>query len=315
GLHYLAADADTKVIVLISKPPDEAIATKLLAAALSAGKPVVVDFIGFAPPTARIGNLHFAAGLDQAAKLAIDLAKLPIEKVAPPKPRTGFLRGLFAGGTLAYEVLNGLQLFLAPIYSNIPIRPGQALANPLNSLAHTILDLGEDEFTLGRLHPMLDNDLRLRRMKQEAADSEVGMILLDVVLGEGAHPDPAGELAPAISTHRKARKDIEFVALVIGTDQDPQQVDEQIRGLTKAGATVFRDLAGTIGYVVSRLVHRKSAGSPVAKFPEPLSAINVGVESFYVSLKTQGVDAVHVDWRPPAAGNEDLMDLLQKMKA
>lgn len=315
GLQYLANDPDTKVIVLISKPPDVEVATKLLAAAHQAGKPVVVDFIGFAPPAAQIGDLHFAAGLDQAAKLAVDLAKQPASKQTQMKPIDGYLRGLFSGGTLAYEVLNGLQLFLSPIFSNVAIRDEQELENPLNSKAHTILDLGEDDFTVGRLHPMLDNDLRLRRMRQEAEDREVGLILLDVVLGEGSHPNPASELSPAISTHRKARKELEFVALVIGTDEDPQQIDEQIAQLSKAGAIVFRDLSSTVDYVAKRLAKPVQASARLAKFTEPLAAINVGVESFFDSLKTQGAMAVQVDWRPPASGNEDLMTILEKMKA
>jgi len=315
GLRYLAADVDTKVIVLISKPPDEETVSNLLAAAHRAGKPVVVDFIGFAPPAAQIGSLYFAAGLDQAARLAVELAKLPAVIKVAARSSQGYLRGLFSGGTLAYEVLTGLQLFLSPLYSNLPVRPSQELANPLNSQGHTILDLGEDEFTVGRLHPMIDNDLRLRRMKQEAGDPDVGLILLDVVLGEGAHPDPASELAPAIAAHRKARLDLEFVALVIGTDEDPQQIDEQIKQLTKAGATVFRQVAATVDYVASKLAKAPSSTAAVAKFAEPLAAINVGVESFYESLKAQGAEAVQVDWRPPAAGNEDLMSILEKMKA
>ena len=315
GLRYLAADVDTKVIVLISKPPDEETVSNLLAAAHRAGKPVVVDFIGFAPPAAQIGSLYFAAGLDQAARLAVELAKLPAVIKVAARSSQGYLRALFSGGTLAYEVLSGLQLFLSPLYSNVPVRPSQELANPLNSQGHTILDLGEDEFTVGRLHPMIDNDLRLRRMKQEAGDPDVGLILLDVVLGEGAHPDPASELAPAIAAHRKARLDLEFVALVIGTDEDPQQIDEQIKQLTKAGATVFRQVAATVDYVASKLAKAPSSTAAVAKFAEPLAAINVGVESFYESLKAQGAEAVQVDWRPPAAGNEDLMSILEKMKA
>ncbi|MEX2160883.1 MAG: acyl-CoA synthetase FdrA [Anaerolineales bacterium] len=314
GLHYLEADADTKVIVLISKPPDAEVAARLLAAAHQAAKPVVIDFIGFAPPAGNIGNLHFAAGLDQAAKLAVELADQPPSKKASAKHIDGYLRGLFSGGTLAYEVLNGLQLFLSPIYSNVPIRPEQELENPLNSKAHTILDLGEDEFTVGRLHPMMDNDLRLRRMKQEAEGKEVGLILLDLVLGEGAHANPAGELAPAIALHRKARKDLEFVALVIGTDEDPQKVDEQIALLEDAGAAVFREVAATVDYIAARLVQPALSKASPAKFGEPLAAINVGVESFYDSLKAQGAQAVQVDWRPPAAGNEDLMSILEKMK-
>lgn len=315
GLRYLAADLDTKVIVLISKPPDTEVAARLLAAAHQAGKPVVVDFIGFSPPAAQIGNLHFAAGLDQAANLAVELSKQTGLKKSQTSIINAYLRGLFSGGTLAYEVLNGLQLFLSPIYSNTPIRAEQELDNPLNSKAHTILDLGEDEFTVGRLHPMLDNDLRLRRMRQEAEDKDVGLILLDVVLGEGAHANPASELAPAISAHRTARKDLEFVALVIGTDEDPQQIYEQTALLTKAGATVFREVSATVDYVASRLAKPVTAERTLPNFTEPLAGINVGVESFFDSLKAQGAQAVQVDWRPPATGNEDLMSILDKMKA
>ncbi|MGH2582943.1 MAG: acyl-CoA synthetase FdrA [Anaerolineales bacterium] len=317
GLKYLAADSLTEVIVLISKPPDEKVATNLLGIARQVGKPVVINFIGFAPPAAQIGNLHFAAGLDHAAKLSVSLAS---SKPSGPEnreaPKTGYVRGLFSGGTLAYEVLNGLQLFLNPIYSNIPIRRDQELTNPLNSHEHTILDLGEDEFTIGRLHPMMDNDFRLRRMKLEAEDKNVGMIVLDVVLGEGSHTDPASELAPAIAAHKKARKDLEFAALVVGTDEDPQKLDEQISKLENASARVFREISPLINYVASRFGLSSIEEVPSVKpFTKPLAAINVGVESFFDSLKAQGAEAIQVDWRPPASGNEDLMNILEKMKA
>ncbi len=316
GLRYLAADADTKVIVLISKPPDEETAAHLLTVTRGVGKPVVVCFIGFAAPAAKIGNIYFAAGLDQAAELAVQLAKENHKQSEAIEPGKGYLRGLFSGGTLAYEVLAGLQNFLHPIFSNVAIRASQDLENPLNSKAHTILDLGEDEFTVGRLHPMMDNDLRLRRMKQEAEDKQVGLILLDVVLGEGSHADPASELAPAIQALKKARKELEFVALVIGTDKDPQQTKEQIKKLETAGAVVFREVAETVDYTAARLATTDiSQAPPVKVFSEPLAAINVGVESFYNSLKAQGAQAVQVDWRPPASGNEDLMSILEKMKA
>ena len=163
-----------------------------------------------------------------------------------------YLRALFSGGTLAYEALLGLQTVLSPIYSNTPVRPEQQLTDSMVSQGHTILDLGEDEFTQGRLHPMMDNDLRLRRLQQEAADPDVGLVLLDVVLGEGAHPDPSSELAPAIERANKSRE-IEFVAIVLGTDQDPQDVDRQIEELTGAGARVFRETADAVDYISARL--------------------------------------------------------------
>jgi FdrA protein len=315
GLRYLAADEQTQVIVLVSKPPDEETAARLLTAARAVAKPVVLNFIGFAAPAAQIGNIHFASGLDQAAKLAVEIAASGEKAAKTAEPSKGYLRALFSGGTLAYEALSGLQNFLHPIYSNVAIRDSQELENPLNSKAHTILDLGEDDFTVGRLHPMMDNDLRLRRMKQEAEDKEVGLILLDVVLGEGSHPDPAHELAPAIAAHRKARKDLEFVALVVGTEDDPQNTDEQITKLSEAGAKVFRGVAETVDYVAARLAKPETTNDkPLKKFTEPLAVINVGVDSFFASLKSQGAQAVQVDWRPPALGNEELMGILEKMK-
>src|SRR5690606_18755388 len=119
----------------------------------------------------------------------------------------------------------------------------QLLKDPLKSEAHSIIDLGDEFFMVGRLHPMIDNDLRIRRMKQEADDSEVGMILFDVVLGEGSHLDPAGELVPVIKEMREKRLetgDLEFVAMVIGTDDDPQNLESQVSQLQDAGVTVFR---------------------------------------------------------------------------
>jgi FdrA protein len=129
------------------------------------------------------------------------------------------------------------------VYSNAPLKGGLHLPNSHQSQGHTVVDLGEDEFTVGRLHPMLDNDLRIRRLHAEAADPETGLILLDVVLGDGAHPNPASELAPAIAqaiaTARSAGRELPIVAVVIGTDADPQGLDSQIEQLTAAGAVVF----------------------------------------------------------------------------
>ena len=317
ALDLLGRDPQTAVIVLVSKPPAAAVAAQLLAAAQSIAKPVVVNFIGYPPPARQLGNLHFAINLDEAAELAaqltIDNSQLTIDN-----SRSGFLRALFSGGTLAVQTLLGLQPTLAPLYSNTPLRPEQALADSMHSQAHTILDLGEDEFTQGRLHPMIDNDLRLRRLRQEAADPEAGLLLLDVVLGEGAHPDPASELAPAIAGIKAARAELDVVALVVGTDEDPQDVAGQCEKLASAGAVVFRSTAATVEYVSARLrqpYRHPYPGLPLAHFGGGLAAINVGLESFYDSLVAQGAAAIHVDWRPPAGGNEAMMSILARMKS
>jgi FdrA protein len=318
ALDLLARDTETKVIVLVSKPPAAEVAARLLAAAQATGKPVVVEFIGYPPPARQLGNLHFAATLSEAAEIAVRQSSVTGgQSPVTPAPVHGYLRGLFSGGTLAYETLLGLQTTLSPIYSNAPITGDQSLKDPLHSEAHTIIDLGGDDFTVGRLHPMIDNDLRIRRLRQEAADPEAGLILLDVVLGEGAHPDPASELAPVIG-EAIAKSGKEIVVIVIGTEDDPQGMQAQIEQFTRAGAVVYRDVTEAVAHISQRFISHASDKDPRVTFERfsqtPLAAINVGLESFHDSLISQGARAVQVDWRPPAGGNEKLAALLARMK-
>jgi FdrA protein len=154
-------------------------------------------------------------------------------------------------------------------------------------------------------------------MKQEAADPDVGIILLDVVLGEGSHLDPAGELVPVIREIHKQRAEIEFVAMVIGTDQDPQNIHAQIDQLKDAGVRVFHTASEAVEHISLRFgrpARDKYRQVNLERLKQPLAAINVGLESFYESLISQGAQAVHVEWRPPAGGNEKLASLLSRMK-
>ncbi len=336
ALDFLSRDPDTTVIVLVSKPPAPKVADDLLQAARAAGKPVVVDFVGYSPPAQRLGNLHFVRTFDEAAALAVELAAKPAgETDAPQTDLSNFtngqkyLRGLFSGGTLAYEALLILQDYLPTVYSNAPLKKGHnVLENSLVSRENTIVDLGEDEFTVGRLHPMMDNTLRIQRLQQEANDPDAAIILLDVVLGYGSHPDPAGELAPAISeaiaTAKKSGRHLEVVAVVVGTDEDPQGLDEQIEQLKAAGAWVDtrNDVAVRYaGEIIQALNQPAQVAKPAAVkevdleiMKQPLAAINAGLESFADSIKDQDAAAIHVDWRPPASGNEKLASILQRMK-
>lgn len=318
ALDILARDPDTKVIVLISKPPSPDVATQLISASLSTGKPVVIYFIGYPPPARKIGNLSFAISLSEAAEISVKVGDQRLETSDLTSPISSlYLRGLFSGGTLAYETLLGLQASLSPIYSNGPITSNQTLKDPLKSEAHSIIDLGDEFFMVGRLHPMIDNDLRIRRMKQEAADPETGMILFDVVLGEGSHLNPAGELIPVIKEIRDSRPEIELVAIVIGTDDDPQDIQSQVSQLMDADVAVFRTASEAVEYISLRFgTATKNEFTPVdlEQLKQPLAAINVGLESFYESLTSQGAQAVHVEWRPPAGGNEKMASLLARMK-
>lgn len=317
ALDVLARDDETKVIVIISKPPSPDVATQLISSAQNAGKPVVIYFIGYPSPARQIGNLHFAISLSEAAEMAVNVEGENLTSTEEAAIPNRYFRGLFSGGTLAYETLLGLQASLSPVYSNAPITGNQNLKDPLKSEAHAIIDLGDEFFMVGRLHPMIDNDLRMRRMKQEAADVEVGMILFDVVLGEGSHMNPARELASVVREISLHRRDIEFAAIVIGTEDDPQDVQSQIDQLKEAGVKVFRTATEAVAYVSLRFgAHSKNefASMALEQLKQPLAAINVGLESFYESLKSQGAKAVHVEWRPPAGGNEKMAALLAKMK-
>jgi succinyl-CoA synthetase alpha subunit len=249
GLDALASDRETKVIVLISKPPAPSVAAKVLAAAAKAKKPVVVCFVG--APTAKLPgrNLHPVRTLEDAARAAVALAggREPAQRRGSPRivgaprfaPGQRFVRGLFSGGTFCYEASLLLGEALGQVWSNAPVRHEDELDDPFKSRGHTVIDLGDDVFTRGRPHPMIDHRLRNERMVREAGDPEVAVILFDVVLGYGSHPDPAAEMVPAIATARaaaaKRKRRIAFVGAVCGTDTDPQGLARQEAALAKAG--------------------------------------------------------------------------------
>jgi FdrA protein len=333
GIEVLSRDPETQVIVLVSKPPAPKVADDVLLAARKAGKPVVVNFIGRPPVARQIDNLYFAGSLDEAAQIAVDLSKNPpVPEKLGIEPQCfaasqRYFRGLFSGGTLAYEAQYILEGYLPKVLANAPLHKENKLPNSLVSQEHTIVDLGEDEFTVGRLHPMMDNELRIRRLLEEGSDPSVAVIMLDVVIGFGSHLDPASELAPAIAKAKKFAADagryLEVVAVVTGTDEDPQNLDSQISQLKAAGAWVSTSNEAVVRYAgrIVKAINEQDLpegvqvkGVDLASLQKPLAAINIGLESFYENLKLQNVPTVQVDWRPPAGGNEKLMSILERMK-
>jgi len=249
GLKALARDPETKAIVLISKPPAPAVAKAVLAAAVRAAKPVVVNFIGAAAGEIRGRNLYAARTLEEAALAAVALARgrrpkaAAAERVRVPALRMSakqrYVRGLYSGGTFCYEASALLGEALGSVWSNAPVDARMKLANPWKSRQHTLVDLGDDVFTRGRPHPMIDHRLRNERLLQEAADPEVAVLLLDVVLGYGSHPDPAAEMVPAIrkaqAAVRKKGRALAVVGFVCGTGDDPQGLERQETALREAG--------------------------------------------------------------------------------
>ncbi|MGH3441925.1 MAG: hypothetical protein ACRDUY_07755, partial [Nitriliruptorales bacterium] len=160
----------------------------------------------------------------------------------PRRPRAGALRGLFAGGTLLAEAMAIASDALGPVRSNVPLDPGWALGDDLRGDGHVMIDFGDDRLTLGRPHPMIDDVLRIERLREEAADPGTAVVLLDVVLGHGTNPDPAASLGPAIREARKVAeadgRDLAVVVSLCGTASDPQGRDRQGATLRDAGASV-----------------------------------------------------------------------------
>lgn len=252
GLTRLAHDADTEVIVLVSKPPAPDVARSVLAAVRECGKPVVVCFLGGDPGPVERAGASFAPTLEEAARQALrQVGVSPSPEEGPPAgvERVGEggrrVRGLYAGGTLAAEA----QLLL----------DREALPD-----GSEVTDLGADEYTVGRPHPMIDPRLRNELLLQAGADPSVGVVLFDVVLGYGAHPDPAGALAPVVGDARRAAeadgRSVAFVASICGTDADPQGLAGQRQTLRDAGVAVAGSNAMAVR-LAARLVTPAAAGT------------------------------------------------------
>lgn len=225
ALDLLDADPATELIVVLGKPPAPEVAEAVRAHAQRLATPVIVAPLGagHADLTAVAEQVLARLGRPTPAWLS-----LVDDRTAGP----GTLRGLFSGGTLCVEAQLIAAPVLGPVHSNVPLRPEWTVTAEREQ--HVLLDLGADEYTLGRPHPMIDFGPRLARLTAAAADPSCAVVLLDVVLGHAAHPDPAAELAPAI---RAAAKPV--VVSLIGTPEDPQDRDRQARILHGAGASVF----------------------------------------------------------------------------
>jgi FdrA protein len=279
GLELLAGDEQTEVIILVSKPPAERVAREILAAA-QIMKPVVVVFLGADPErfASVAGNAHLARTLTGGAELAVSLAggerrrvpgKDALNKYDLPKERAKlassqrYIRALYSGGTLCDEAMLLLSERLGPIASNIPLRPEWALAAGEIFRGHTALDLGSDEFTRGRPHPMIDPTLSLQYLASAADDPQTAVILLDIVLGFCAQQNPASVYSPAIIQAREkakvAGRSLPVIISLCGTEGDPQRLSMQRTALEAAGAMVYESnemAARAAALLVSDSIHQ-----------------------------------------------------------
>jgi FdrA protein len=237
AMHLLDKHPGTELVVVLSKPPDATVAAKVGEAAAGLDTPSLVAFVG-------------RGRADLTATTAAILAKLGVEPVEPAqwpasyprRPRAGFIRGLFSGGTLCDESMAIAADRLGPIASNTPLEPSSALGADLHARGHLMIDFGDDRLTRGRPHPMIDHALRLERIAEEAFDPTCAVLLLDVVLGYGAHAEPAAVLAPAIAHARERAaadgRDLAVVVSLVGSRSDPQGRDATASALVAAGASV-----------------------------------------------------------------------------
>ncbi len=247
AIRTLAKDPATKKLIVLSKPGAPEVMAKVLDEARASGLEVVACLLGSDRAAAGAVGMTCVSTLEEAAFAAMGrvVPETALDdglraRVAGLSPDRRYLRGLYSGGTLCYETLFLLKDAL-DIQSNVAIKPELKLGYPVKGAAHCCVDLGEDEFTQGRPHPIIDLGLRLERLAEEMADPAVKVILLDLVLGYGAHRNPAAELAAALTAARDGLADGGPVVLVhvCGTAADPQDLKAQEALLAAAGAFLF----------------------------------------------------------------------------
>lgn len=262
ALRFLRDDPITEVIVLISREPVTSVQRRVIEAVLETEKPTVVCFLGGKIPQPR-PKLVFTATLEEAAGVALNLVrgdkssdsflKIPekYKKIAESEySKFGygqkFIRGLYSGGALCTEAMVVIRKYFNAVYSNIPLEPRYKLPDPHSSKGHAFVDFGTETFSIGR-HPAVDLSSRLERIVKEAKDWEIAVVLFDVLLGFGAHPNPAAELATAVKEAKRIVEDsggyLSALASVIGTREDPQGLQNQVEQLRQAGVLVMNSNA------------------------------------------------------------------------
>ena len=329
----------TEVIVVISKPPAKEVRDDVVRLLQKLTKPVVAIFLGEKPENHE-GSIYLAHTLEETARMAVDLANgLPVREsycdpldndpgIVLPAEKT--VKGLYSGGSLANEagmlIAEGLDL------GHLIKEEGYVL----KTRGYEVVDLGDDMYTQGKPHPMIDPEDRIRKIYECAKDPDTGVILLDCMLGYGCHPDMAGALAPAIlDAQRIAKEDgreLIFVGSVCGTRQDPQDYDQAVATLKSCGVLVEESNARAVRLAlrlkgiefkdeprghVEVAVDDTPLPEPDEKVMELLytrpRVINVGVRSFNDSIRAYQGTSVQFDWKPLAGGNKQMIRLLHEL--
>jgi len=262
ALKMLAADPGTDVLLLVSKPPAAEILKKIMAEIKKVKKPVVAVFLG-GEIVERLDDFYPAKTLEEAALKAACLGKglkagkakeiiydmnlraeALAKKEAARKKKSSCLRGLFSGGTFVSEAQVILPELIGLVKSNAPLDKKNKLMDSMKLYGNAVIDLGEDEFTVGRPHPMIDFTLRNKMIVSEAARHEVSVLLLDLVLGYGSNLKPLDDILPPLAAAFKSNKELSIVASVTGTETDPQVRSKVVKALEAAGVLVMPSNAG-----------------------------------------------------------------------
>ena len=331
ALRALAADEATQDVIVVSKPPAQEVLDEVAALAAELDLSVRWAILGAGRPDLTTSTERALA----EAGRGIPTWPSRVAEDGDPGTRSAALRGLFCGGTLAEESMLIAAPVLGRVMSNIAHDEDLLLTGAMDGPGHLVIDFGDDGLTRGRAHPMIDPTLRMERIASEARDAECGVLLLDLVLGHGAHPDPAGDLAEAIRAAKAAAgRDLPVVVSLVGTDSDPQDRAAAEAALADAGASVFLSNAAATRHALALLGHdaarlhpvereqiagettpvpaicahstgwRSESGSKSGEEPlrgllsaEPVVA-TAGVSLFAGALTEQAVQVVQTEWQP-----------------
>lgn len=329
----------TDVVCVISKPPSKEVRDDVVQLLQSISKPVVAVFMG-EKPTKHEGNVYFAHTLEEAAKISVDLANgneiksnynEPIKhSTVEPIDKDKVVIGLYSGGTLGNEA--AMMISEALSLGKVIKEEGYLL----RASGYDVIDLGDDIYTQGKPHPMIDPEVRIQKIKEYASHENTGVILLDVVLGFGAHEDMASALIPTIKDElnkaaQNGRK-LHFIATVVGTDKDPQNYLETVNKLEDAGVLVEESNAKAVRLALKfkeinfeepdKLITEYSGQltevpKPSEKVMELMNnkpkVINIGLQSFNESIQNYGGESVQYSWKPRAGGNKKMIKILDAL--
>jgi succinyl-CoA synthetase alpha subunit len=262
GLHSLDRDPSIQLIVIVSKPPEEKTMQRILDEVQKCSKPIIINFLGkkagycdYPRKTLTVNTLEEAAYSASHFIHSKELRRVSVgfdDKEQKDRiiedikydltPEQKYIRGLFAGGTFTFEaamILSDILPNSEALWTNVKFEGTRLIDNPKISKEHTLIDMGKDEFTIGKPHPIIDQTERTRRFLEEIKDPETAVILIDFVFGYGSQEDPIAEMKEAFSQWKSLDRKVPIVTHICGTELDPQDINNSITVLKNLGVHVM----------------------------------------------------------------------------